>query len=34
MKNPTFEQDVETLRSLLPTNDKEISVDFQHLAQM
>ena len=28
MKNPSFQEDVETLRSLLPTNDKEISVDF------
>ena len=28
MKNPTFQEDVNTLRSLLPTNDKEISVDF------
>jgi len=28
MKHPSFEEDVDTLRSLLPTNDKEISVDF------
>ena len=28
MKTPSFQEDVETPRSLLPTNDKEISVDF------